>query len=52
MPKGVSIDQITNEQIAAIEYRLNSTPRKRLGYLTAYEKMAEVLSKETAALPV
>lgn len=52
IPKGVSIDGITEEQVKAIERRLNSTPRKKLGYLTPYEKMNEVLSKDTAALPV
>lgn len=44
IPKGVSIDGISERQIAQIEYRLNNTPRKCLGYLTPYEKMVEVLS--------
>lgn len=44
IPKGVSIDGISSWQIAQIEYRLNNTPRKCLGYLTPYEKMVEVLS--------
>lgn len=52
IPKGVSIDSLDDEQIKEVEYRLNSTPRKCLGYLTPYEKMAEVLSKGTDALPV
>lgn len=44
IPKGVSIDTLTEEQIKELEYRLNSTPRKCLGYLTPYEKMLEVLT--------
>jgi IS30 family transposase len=52
IPKGLSIDQVTDEQIKEVEIRMNSTPRKCLGYLTPYEKMSQVLSKETDALPV
>ena len=44
IPKGVSIDDLTDEQIKRVEIRLNSTPRKCLGYLTPYEKMDQVLS--------
>ena len=44
IPKGMSIDQFTDEYIRELEYRLNSTPRKCLGYLTPYEKMLEVLT--------
>ncbi len=46
VPKGESIDTLSDEQIAAIEYKLNHTPRKCLGYLTPYEKMMEVLQKD------
>ncbi|MDO8618374.1 MAG: IS30 family transposase [Candidatus Daviesbacteria bacterium] len=44
IPKGKSIDDLTDEQIKEVERRLNSTPRKCLGYLTPYEKMDQVLS--------
>ena len=44
IPKGISIDTIPEQQIKEIEYRMNSTPRKCLNYLTPYEKMNEVLS--------
>ena len=44
IPKGVSMDNISKGQVKELEYRLNSTPRKCLGYLTPYEKMMEVLS--------
>ena len=44
IPKGISLDQLTEAQIKELEYRLNSTPRKSLGYLTPYEKMLEVLT--------
>jgi len=43
IPKGVSIDDLTDYQIKEVETRLNSTPRKCLGYLTPYEKMNQVL---------
>lgn len=52
IPKGVSLDDLTEDQIKEVEYRLNSTPRKCLGYLTPYEKMNQVLSKENDALPL
>lgn len=44
LPKGTSLDQISEKQIQEIEHRLNSTPRKCLGYLTPYEKMSELIS--------
>ena len=34
IPKGKSIDDLTDKQIKQVEIRLNSTPRKCLGYLT------------------
>lgn len=43
IPKGTSIDSLTVDQIREIEYRLNSTPRKCLGYLTPYEKMGQLI---------
>lgn len=44
IPKGISIDIFPEEYIQEMERRLNSTPRKCLGYLTPYEKMNQVLS--------
>ena len=44
IPKGVSLDGLTEDQIKKLEYKLNSTPRKCLGYLTPHEKMMEVLT--------
>ena len=55
VPKGKSIDDISEEEIKEIEFRLNSTPRKCLNYLTPYEKMNELLSAlpvNTVALPL
>lgn len=40
--KGISIDDITEEYIKEVERRLNSTPRKCLGYLTPYERMEQL----------
>lgn len=45
IPKGTSLLQISKEEIRQLEYVLNSTPRKCLGYLTPYEKMSLELSK-------
>jgi len=36
-PKGTDFDTLTDEEIAAVEYLINSRPRKRLGGLTPYE---------------
>lgn len=44
IPKGLSLDDLTESQIKELEYRLNSTPRKCLNYSTPYEKMLEVLT--------
>ena len=44
IPKGKSLDNLTDKEIRELEYRLNSTPRKCLGFLTPYEKMMEVLT--------
>ena len=44
IPKGVSLDNLTKDQIKELEYRLNSTPRKCLGFLTPYERIMEVLT--------
>lgn len=43
-PKGVSIDNISDEYITALEERLNTTPRKCLQYLTPYEMMQKLQS--------
>lgn len=45
IPKGVSIDDISEETIGAIEYKLNHTPRKRLLFLTPCEKMQQASHK-------
>ena len=37
------MDPVSEETIKEIEYWLNATPRKCLGYLTPYEKMQQVL---------
>ncbi len=44
IPKGISIDSLTDEYIAALEYKLNSTPRKCLQYLTPYEMVHKLLA--------
>ena len=47
IPKGISIDIFPEEYIRMVERRLNSTPRKCLGYLTPYERISQVLSSVT-----
>ena len=46
VPKGTSVDPISQEQIAYLEWKLNSTPRKCLQFLTPYEKMAQIVQEE------
>lgn len=41
IPKGADISTYSDEDIAAIEYWLNHTPRKCLGFKTPYEVMCE-----------
>jgi IS30 family transposase len=36
-PKGTDFREVSNEAIAAVEYALNTRPRKRLGYRTPLE---------------
>jgi IS30 family transposase len=43
LPKGTDFDTITNEQIQAIEFALNTRPRKRLGWRTPLQMMSVAL---------
>ncbi len=43
IPKGISMDSIDEKTIQAIEWKLNNTPRKCLGFRTPYEKLQEYL---------
>ena len=45
IPNGNDIRDISEDKIQELEYVLNNTPRKCLGYLTPYEKMNKELSK-------
>lgn len=44
IPKGVSIDSLSDAYIAQVEKKLNTTPRKCLQYLTPYEMMSKLQS--------
>lgn len=46
LPKGESLDKITNQKIEQIENWINTMPMKVLAFKTPYEKMQEVLSKQ------
>jgi transposase, IS30 family len=43
IPKGTSIQRLSDTQVAAVEEWLNTTPRKCLGYRTPVEVMLEAL---------
>lgn len=43
LPKGKSLDGISEKTIAAIEWELNNTPRKCLGFKTPLEVLKEML---------
>lgn len=45
LPKGTDLKQVSEGKISELEYILNTTPRKCLGYLTPYEKMEKELKK-------
>ena len=45
IPKGISIDSISEKEIRGIEWKLNNTPRKCLGFLTPYERLQEYLTR-------
>lgn len=45
IPKGISIDPIDEKTIQAIEWKLNNTPRKCLGFRTPYEKLQKYLQR-------
>lgn len=47
IPKGTSIDSVSQKQIKEIEIIMNSTPRKCLGYLTPYERMDQLIKGAT-----
>jgi IS30 family transposase len=45
-PKGTDFDQVTDEEIAAVERKLNMRPRKRLGYRAPIEVFCEGLQRQ------
>lgn len=45
IPKGISMDPIDEKTIQAIEWKLNNTPRKCLGFRTPYEKLQKYLQR-------
>ena len=47
IPKGTSMDLVSQNQIKQIEIIMNSTPRKCLGYLTPYERMDQLIKGTT-----
>jgi hypothetical protein len=45
-PKGADLSQCTNAQIQAAKDNLNNRPRKRLGFRTPNEVMAEIMAAD------
>ena len=45
IPKGISMDCLDEKTIQIIEWKLNNTPRKCLGFKTPYEKLQEYLKR-------
>lgn len=45
IPKGISMDSIDEKTIQIIEWKLNNTPRKCLGFRTPYEKLQDYLKR-------
>ena len=42
-PKGTDLSKVTRKELKFVQDRLNSRPRKALGYRTPYERFAELL---------
>ena len=49
-PKGTDLSQCTSEQIQAAEHNLNNRPRKRLGFRTPNEVMAEIMAADQGSV--
>jgi IS30 family transposase len=45
LPKGKSLNHLTDEKLKLIEEEMNNTPRKCLGFLTPYEKLNGVIER-------
>jgi IS30 family transposase len=48
LPKGTDFATVSDERLQEIERRINSRPRKALGWRTPYEVFAEALKKRVA----
>ncbi|MDQ3631434.1 MAG: hypothetical protein M3417_09275 [Actinomycetota bacterium] len=43
LPHGMNLKEVTQEQLDEIAHRLNSRPRKTLGFMTPSRKLSELL---------
>ena len=50
-PKGIDLSKVSDEEIRAVQDRLNNRPRKCLGYLTPNEVLSKQLNKLGVRLP-
>ncbi len=51
VPKGTTLDPLTEKEVHWVEEKLNSTPRKCLNFLTPNEMMQKILEKEQKRTP-
>ena len=49
IPKRTSFDEVSDNEIQMIQYRLNHRPRKSLGYRTPYEVFMQDISRKLVA---
>jgi IS30 family transposase len=49
IPKGSSFENISDEDLFWIAYKINHRPRKRFGYLTPYQKLLLILKNKKVA---
>lgn len=49
IPKGSSLENINDEDLFWIQYKLNHRPRKRLGYLSPHQKLLLILKNKRVA---
>ena len=50
IPKGTSLENLTQRQVTSLENILNNTPRKCLNFLTPNERMAQITNQLSGAL--
>jgi IS30 family transposase len=52
IPRGSKVDDYSPERVQQIIHQINSTPRKSLGYLSAYEFLLKRLTNKVTIIPL